>query len=745
VLLLYQQQAEADPMLEFTQRLRLRVREELGSSVEFYQETLDLDRFAGPEQSLALARYFADKYRGFGVDVVVPVGTRALQFAVERSRDVLPGVPIVFALSVSPPVDSVTLPANVTGRLAAPSRFTPTLAMARALQPDAERIVVIGGAGASDSISMSSALSAVAALRDTLPLTVLRGLPLDVLLAKLRQLPRRSIVLFANFRRDGRGPAFEPLDIVGSMARASTAPMYAQLRSFVGEGVVGGSAIRFDDEGDLTARLLVRVLRRRPGEPMPAVERIPKTFVADWRQLRRWGLDEARLPPGTEIRFRIPSTWERSRGAILAALGIIAAQSLLIGTLLVERAARRRAQRALAEQSEYERTLAELTTDAVRHAPEDAPRALEDALSRVGRYAGAQAAVLVQYPDHPSHAATRLAWTRAAAAPPGGEATAGTADAYGIELPLVVAGRSVGALELYRPGEGGAWPPQLVARLGAAAEVIAGAIARSRAAASADEAARQAAHLGRVALVGELAAAISHELRQPLTAMRWNAELGAELLGRTPPHVAEATQLFDDIVADGARALETVENIRLLLRKQEPGAATVDLNELCRQTVPLLRRDAKNRSARLDLALAPAVPPVVANAAELRQVVLNLALNALDAVAASAGARDVVVGTSAENGVGSVELFVRDSGPGLSPEVQARLFDSFFSTKAHGLGVGLAIVRSIAERHGGRVVAENAPGEERGALFRVVLPAAGPPPVPAPPGSLTERQMIGAA
>jgi C4-dicarboxylate-specific signal transduction histidine kinase len=452
-------------------------------------------------------------------------------------------------------------------------------------------------------------------------------------------------------------------------------------------------------------------------------------FIADWRQLRRWGLDERRLPPGTEVPFRTPSTWERYGHLILVALGVIAAQSFLLAWLLVEHRRRRRAQAALEEQARYERTIAELTNDAVRYAADDAPRALEDALSRIGQYAGADTAVLVQRSDSPSRPATRVQWTRETESGNGDDAFAGDDFSPGtpgpgplggsrLELPLVVGAKAVGAVELYR-WHSGEWPAQFVARLGPVAELLAAAIARSNAARAADEASRQLAHLGRVAAVGELAVAISHELRQPLTAIRSNAEVGVHLLEGPAPDVHEARQVFGEIVADDKRATEVIEQIRLLLRKQEPGTTAVDLNEVCRHATPLLARDARIRGVQLSLELRADPSTVMANAAEMQQVVLNLVLNALDALATHVGRREVVIGTSTRPK--SVELFVRDTGPGLPPEVQARLFESFFSTKPHGLGVGLSIVRSIVERFHGRVFAENP--REGGAEFRVTLPA----------------------
>jgi signal transduction histidine kinase len=463
--------------------------------------------------------------------------------------------------------------------------------MARRLQPDARRVVVIGGAGAQDSTTVAAALRAAAALRDPLEVTVLQGLPLDELLPRLRQMPRRSIFVFANYRQDGRGRTYEPLDVVGSIARAAPGPMYTQLASYVGEGVVGGSVVGFGDEGVRTGRLVVRVLRRGPRAGMPAVEPIAESFVADWRQLRRWGLSEASLPPGTEVLFREPTPWERYRTAILLTVALVVAESLLVGALLLERRRRKRAQ-LLAEEEQQ-----------------------------------------------------RAAETR-----------------------------------------------------------------------------RQITHMGRVALVGELAATLSHELRQPLAAIRMNAEAGARLLARGTGRFDDeerevCAEIFDAIVADDALAADIITRVRALVRREELPQQPVDINEICRAAVRVLQSDARARHAEIALALDPLRPTVTGDPVQFQQVVLNLILNALDA-SADAPTPRVVVATMGRGE--EVELVVRDNGPGLTEDVRRRLFESFFTTKAQGLGLGLPIVQSIVERHAGRVHAEN--GEEGGAVFRVVVP-----------------------
>jgi len=236
----------------------------------------------------------------------------------------------------------------------------------------------------------------------------------------------------------------------------------------------------------------------------------------------------------------------------------------------------------------------------------------------------------------------------------------------------------------------------------------------------AEETRRQVAHMGRVAMIGELAATVSHELRQPLAAIRANAESGALILARHPADVAEAAQIFRDIVDDDVRATEIIDRTRMLLRKEVPQDAVIDLNDICRQSAQLLNRTAALQRARIRLVLDTARPAVVGDSVQLQQVVLNLVLNAIDAAAASPRDRFVTVQTHAR--ADEVEIAVHDSGPGLLPEVQQHLFESFYSTKSQGLGMGLVIVRSIVERHHGRVSAANDVAD--GAVFRVVLPKA---------------------
>jgi C4-dicarboxylate-specific signal transduction histidine kinase len=184
------------------------------------------------------------------------------------------------------------------------------------------------------------------------------------------------------------------------------------------------------------------------------------------------------------------------------------------------------------------------------------------------------------------------------------------------------------------------------------------------------------------------------------------------------------------------RASEVISRVRALLRREEGPQRSVDVNELCRASARLLRHDALTRRAEIILTLDPGSPAVIGDSVQLQQVVMNLVLNALDA-SMSAPSPRVEISTVA--GEADVEIAVHDNGPGVPAELQRHLFESFFTTKAHGLGLGLVIVRSILERHSGRVRAEN--GKTGGAVFRVELARA--PHARSGPAEMRPREEVG--
>jgi C4-dicarboxylate-specific signal transduction histidine kinase len=243
---------------------------------------------------------------------------------------------------------------------------------------------------------------------------------------------------------------------------------------------------------------------------------------------------------------------------------------------------------------------------------------------------------------------------------------------------------------------------------------------RKRAELSAEERRTELAHTLRVVTIGEMTAAISHEINQPLGAILSNAEAAEMLLDSDILSVAELRQIHSDIRRDDLRASEVVQRLRGFLQKHVVETQLLDLNELIAEVLRLMGPEAARRGVTLDAQPTPGSSLVDGDRVQLQQLLINLIMNAMDAmVETPAGRRRVVLRLSEVEGR-RVEIAVSDAGHGIDSGASKRLFESFFTTKSHGLGLGLSIARTIAELHGGEIRAENNPSG--GATFRVTLP-----------------------
>jgi PAS domain S-box-containing protein len=230
----------------------------------------------------------------------------------------------------------------------------------------------------------------------------------------------------------------------------------------------------------------------------------------------------------------------------------------------------------------------------------------------------------------------------------------------------------------------------------------------------------EVSHLSRVAAMGELAASIAHELNQPLAGIVSNASAGQRFIDRGDVDFREFRELLGDIVADGRRAGEVIRGIRGMVKKGAQVRERINLNDLVLNVVRMIKSDAALRSCELKTLLDPDLPSIEGDPIQLQQVLLNLLTNALEAMRETPLSRRQVVIVTEQNGHDTICASVRDYGAGIPVEMRDRLFDHFFTTKAEGMGMGLAIVRSIVESHGGTITAENADGG--GARFQFTLP-----------------------
>jgi PAS domain S-box-containing protein len=306
------------------------------------------------------------------------------------------------------------------------------------------------------------------------------------------------------------------------------------------------------------------------------------------------------------------------------------------------------------------------------------------------------------------------------------EAYRGVAEPYGFRAcwstPILAhSGKAMGSFAMYYRQPRG--PSAAESRALEMATHLAGIAIERKLAREERERLRQAqadlAHINRVTTMGELTASLAHEIKQPITAAVINARTCLRWLGRDEPDVSEAREAASRLVTDVMRAADIIGRISLLFKKGVLQQELVDVNELIREMIVLLRSEANRYSISIRTALAENLPKVMADRVQLQQVLMNLMLNAIDAMRETTDGGELTI--KSEAGDGQLLISVSDTGAGLPAEKSELVFRAFFTTKNSGTGMGLPISRSIIESHGGRLWVSDT--SERGATFQFTLPA----------------------
>ena len=580
VLVLFEETRALAAVAETDDAIRATLQAGSTGPIRLYTEYLGLSWFPEEARELALRDLLQKTYAARRPDVVVVWGSGGLDFVLRHRAAMFEGVPIVFCSvdpALLPQLDADSAVTGVARRI----DWTGSLDLIRRLHPGTREIAIVTGSGPLDVRWEAEARRALTGYPVTV--TYLARQPMPELLKAVETMSPGTAILYGAVLRDGAGRPYLPHEVLELLVKASPVPIYTVTPAMLGRGAVGGRVLDFAAQGVTAAQLALRVLRgERLGPADIVVADNPNLF--DWHQLRRWGIDESRLPAGSVVRFREESVWDLYKGHIIAAIVVIATQSALIAMLLVQRARRQRA--------------------------EDELRARREEL----------------------------------------------------------------------------------------------------------------AHAQRVATLGELSASLAHEITQPLTAIAANAQAARRMLA-TPAADDELKETLGDIARDAERAGSIVRRVRAMVRKQPGEHQPVDINATITGVTAILRRDILQARISLQLRLDESLPRVLGDPVQLQQVVLNLLVNACQAMADVVDAPRVLRVETAEPTPGSVEITVADTGTGVAGPELERMFEPFVSSKADGLGMGLSINRSIVEAHGGCIVATR--NRDRGLTLRVTLPTAG--------------------
>jgi PAS domain S-box-containing protein len=674
---------------------RKRLLERLEQRIEIEADFLDLARMPGAEHSMRMANFLREKYAKMNFDLVIVIGAEGVPFIIKYREVFANGVPVVFAGGTAANFAAIQFPPDITGVMGG-FDLDKILELAERLQPDATRLVVIGGSGKADRGWQETTRKALERRKPKFATNFHFDLTFDAMLAEVSRLPHDTIVLLLSVYADSTGRPLIPRDVARAVAEASTAPVYAPFGTFLGTGIVGGYVETYESMGTATADLALEILSGSDPAQLPPRTNAGQAFRVDARAMERWELDKGSLPEGSIVLFQKPDLWDEHRTLILATLSVIALQSVFLSGLLFQRHRRRQAELSLKQSEErmtftaasanvglwqFNRETDELWT--TRHCrvllglrdnapltgqsflaavhPEDRRSAVQALRGMLDDGGSAVKDVRIIHPDGQER------WIRVhARSHPGDCGTPGRLNGIFVDITDQKAAES--EAELQR---------------------------------------QEVTHLMRVSVLGELSGAIAHEVKQPLTAILSNAQAALYLLAQQSPNLIEVHGALQDIVQEDNRAVEVVRRLRSLLKKGETQSETIDVNELVHQAISLLNSETITRRVTIETDLADHLPCLHGDPVQLQQVLLNLIINAMDAmVATPLVARRVTISTRIGR-TASIEVRVRDRGPGFKPSQNKKLFEPFYTTKDHGLGLGLSICSTIVRAHGGELSLTN--------------------------------------
>ncbi len=658
-------------------------------------------RFDGVERDEPLLDFLAAIFQDQAPDLVAPVGGPAAQFCLRHRAALFPQTPVL-ALGVDKRRAAGFAAAGNFCTVGIELGLGPLLENITEVLPKTREVLVLMGTAPLERFWEDELKREWPGMAPGITFHWLSDQSLEQMEQAVRRLPPHAVVFVGIVNRDAAGIPHVQESALSMVHRSSQAPIFGYAEQQLGLGILGGRLAPMRQIGvagaEAAAKILAGASAASVGDQFLSLS--PPTF--DARELQRWGISESALPAGSTVLFRVPSLWETHRTAVLLVAAVTTVQTALIVLLL---AAWRRARETDASLS--------LAADAARVGLWQRDLASDEvtASPRWRALFGLPAAGRLKLDDV-------LARLHPADAPSVREAIErGIRDGrgYDIEHRIVLPdGRVRWIASMGRADEGNSG--RLFRTRGASMDVT----ERKRIEVELDEQRRELAHLSRVTMLSALSGSLAHELNQPLGIILSNAQAAEALLENDAPDLAELRNILADIVKADRRAGEVIKRLRAFLKRSEANRQAHDVNEIVEETGQLVRSDLIARGVNVECILTPDLPSVRCDRVQLQQVILNLLMNAGDAMTGNEpGARQAQVSTAHSDG--RVRISVRDAGCGLPPDIES-IFQPFVTTKGQGLGLGLAISRSIVESHGGQLWAEP---RDSGATFHVDLPVGG--------------------
>jgi signal transduction histidine kinase len=581
VLLLDSYGPDFRPFEYYVAQFRRELVQQFKEPVDFDEQYLASARYPEGTSERPFTEYLQALFDRHSLDLIVAFGAPAALFVEQNRQKLFPTVPMLITGTEQRRVDPAGLTDSdsvVAIALDVPALFDNII---RVL-PETKQVALVFGNSPNEKFWTEEFRRSLQRFSDRLQFIWLDALPFSAMQQRVAALPKNSAILFGLMSVDAADQSYDEADAFRKIRAVANAPLFTYVDSYFGQGAVGGPLVTVSDVSRQAADVATSILR---GEKVRDVRKVIGLSAPryDARELQRWNISEAALPPGSSVEFRVPTMWQQYRWPLIAIIAVVLFEAMLIAGLLFERFRRRQAE------------------------SESRNRILE------------------------------------------------------------------------------------------------------------------ARHMNRIAAAGRLTADVAHELNQPLGAILSNVETAELLLSAERPDLPQLKEIMDDIHRDDQRAADIIRRIRELVRKGTTLELRVlNFKDVIDEAVHLLAPSAKRRSVTLSIDQFQRDLSVRADPVLLEQVIINLVLNAIDAIPIDTRSERTVSLRTAPLGNAEVMVSVSDTGPGIPDDKLESVFEQFYTTKPNGTGLGLSIARGIIARYGGKMWAESRP--ERGAVVRFTLP-----------------------
>jgi signal transduction histidine kinase len=667
-------------------------------TTDYFAEYFESDRFPGAAYEEAFRDYLARKYAGRPVDVIIAHTDAVLRFLLRHRATLFPDAAIVHNGVVVPDPETSERGAGVTSLISAPP-LSETLTLALRLHPSAQRVHVIAHAPGREGRMEAMARSQLRGRDRTVPLEFPQPATLEELLAVVRAVPPHDVIVYVRWSSSEPGRSGAAADGAGLVAGAARAPVYVVTDANLGSGAVGGAIYSVTEIGRRLAETSVRILRGVRAQDIPN-ERLTATPTFDARQLARWNIAEAALPASSRILFRDVSGWVTHKWLIAGAVGFVGLEALMIGALVLQRSRRRESE---ARNQAILRCLPDLmflqTADGVflDYYSRDPAGLLHPPETFLGRPMRD-----VLPPEMVNLLEDKFRDVFASDNP-------GTADPVTVEY------------EMTMPNGLRHYEARLVACDSTRVlSIVRDITDRKRADEELRRTQEELATASKLSTLGEFTASIAHELNQPLAVVTMNANLSLRWTADGERRIPQIRAALQDVVAAAARATDVVKHARKVYQHRSLEIAPLDVAALISGVCDIVKRRLRAAGVGLELDIAGGLV-ARADAVALRGVLLNLIVNAAEAMEqVDRGRRNLTI-RARLNSAGSILVSVIDTGPGVPAEMVDVLFRTGQTTKPDGMGIGLSTSRAIVEAHGGRIGLTS--NDASGATFTFTIPA----------------------